>query len=101
MELREFLDSVYSMISTAPKDTTPERIAENRKLFKPIFAQRQGLKNQAQAMGVLQEGKVLVKLLEEWFRYFDKGYRAEHSIDDLPGLIEDALLDIYGKIAEV
>ena len=98
MELREFLDTVWGLITTAPKDTTPERIGANRRLFKPLFAQRQELKKQAQVLGILPEAKVLADLLEEWMRYFDTSYRAQHSIDELPQLIEDAILDIYSKL---
>ena len=79
-----------------------ENIHSNRKLFGIPYRKREEIKawviaNKPAALPYLAELKTW---MEEWYKYFDEGYKPEsgETIDTLPQLILEQLIFIRTKI---
>ena len=91
--IKEWADEVLGFLNTAPSDTTPERITENRKRFIPIQLGRGSVSSKGKNLGVEVASLVsdAVYYVNEYFRYFEKGYKSPERIDDLPDKCKEAL----------
>jgi len=113
----EWLEKVVSKFDNSPLDTTPERIKANRGYGTVVLGGETGPKGCKMKTVVIngtgdlllttkkaiddvnipsQKAKVqeIITLFNEWYHYFDKGYKAPHSIDELPDLIKQKSLEV-------
>jgi hypothetical protein len=85
--LNDFLD----FFETKKPDTMPNLIDENRTRMTRLLARVRGITPPADP--VQRQSLVDAKtLIDDYFHYFDKGYRSLNSIDTLPDLCKQALL---------
>lgn len=94
--IKEWLCELIEFFSNHTPDTVPYRIKCNRdKLFCSI-ANMSWVRNEIASLPPAKKQFIeeFLTLLEEYFHYFDMGYRAPHTIDELPGLIKEKLLII-------
>lgn len=103
--IKDWLDESICFFENSDKDTTLERIKQNRKLCGQAFRKREEIKtwvlaNKPAALSYLAK---LVEWWIDWNHYFNKGYIpvSGESIDTLPGLILKRLKFIREKIEEL
>ncbi len=102
MTIKEYAEEVLILLAPL-EDTIPEKIKANRSIGECRIGECQ-----IKGLGLIyakrprmignETEKEFLKLVDEWFHYFDTGYRAPHRIDDLPRLIREKGLEIIKEV---
>ena len=116
--MKELLEEIINGLDNNPTDTTPERIKANRGVgesgmgggrtptgglvehrvvhgFGGAFLKRRKQMVLPQHKDAFNE---IVSLFEEYFNYFNTGYKAPHSIDELPSLLREKASALLEKL---
>ncbi len=101
-EIREWLVCLLTELNNLPEDTIPERIKSNRDRMTCLIAKSDRVKRLVSTypIGVKTYIENFLQLLYEWQHYFDTGYKAPHTIDELPDLIRTYITNTIKKIDE-
>jgi len=81
-------------------DTTPERIRCNRASL-CVFYNKMRRASRTIPRPIPDEVKEAVRLFNEYYHYFDKGYHSSENIDSLPDKLKEALGDVIALYEEV
>lgn len=88
MGIKEEILDLYNVIRNLDPDTVPIRIVNNRDKLRPYLAKARGLDISLCTPTQKLELKELIRLLQEYYRYFDVGYQSTEIIDNLPDKIK-------------
>ena len=99
-EVKCWVDKLIELLESNPLDTIQKRIVENRIKVGIPYMVREEVKEWVvvNKPGALNYVKELNEWLVDYYKYFETGYKAKYSIDELPEKILGRLRFIREKL---